>query len=104
MTLPALKTQTSDRQPTQEKERYWVQFRQGWAHVLTNRLLFIATLSITVGLFINFMYDGLFPLWTKHLDMDEKVFGMVLSAIGLGSVSVRWWSDSSLYGKSVRWR
>ena len=86
VTLPALKNQTSDHQSTQEKERYWVQFRQGWAHVLTNRLLFIATLSITVGIFINFMYDGLLPLWTKHLDMDEKVFGMVLSAIGLGSV------------------
>ncbi|QKI81709.1 MFS transporter [Kroppenstedtia eburnea] len=86
MTLPVLKPQPSDGEPTQEKESFWVQFRQGWAHVITNRLLFVATLSIMVGLFINFMYDGLFPLWTKHLHMDEKVFGMVLSAIGLGSV------------------
>ncbi|SMO48468.1 MFS transporter [Melghirimyces algeriensis] len=97
--LPDLKSDVSSNESVEMKGGFWKQLREGWAYVVTNRMLLIGTLSIMFALSINFMYDGLFPLWTKQMDFSEQVFGMMISAIGFGSVL-----GAVLFGQFTIWQ
>lgn len=90
-------------QPEANKTSFWAEFRTGLIHIIKNRILSVAISIMSVRFFIVFLYDGILVLWTKTLDMDESAFGMVMSAVGLGSVlgallAGRWksWKQSPL--------
>ncbi|MBT2605227.1 MFS transporter [Bacillus sp. ISL-53] len=82
-----------------EPKRYWINLQESVKYILTKKTLLIATISMAMALFITFMYDGFISLWTKSLGMTESVFGLIVGAIGFGSVL-----GVVIIGNSSKWK
>ncbi len=85
------------------KKLFWEQFKDGWKHSFQNKTLAIAILIVASGLFIVFLYDGLLVLFTKIIKLDQSDYGLLIGAVGLGSVigslivgSLRKWKERPL--------
>ncbi|HZG85032.1 MFS transporter [Paenibacillus sp.] len=68
-------------------------------YIRGNRTLRIALLYMTAIMFLLFCYDGLFVLFAASLGHDESAMGMLMSAVGAGSVA-----GSFLAGRWTSWK
>jgi MFS family permease len=89
--LPA--GELADRTP----ERYLVELREGFSFVLTRPALrlMVSTLSITV--FMVFMYDAMMPLAVHGLGLSDAFIGYLVAAVGaggaVGAMLISQWGD-----------
>lgn len=81
--LPVMERPVSEEQ----KAGFWQEFREGLDHIRTSRMLAVSIFLGAVGLFLVFLYDGLLVLWSRGLTFGEAEYGMLMSAMGLGSVA-----------------
>jgi len=93
--------------------RFWPEFRGGVKYILSRRLLTLVIACMAAGFFILFMYDMFLALLTKACGIGEAGFGLIVSAVALGSVlgslsracssaPVAWWASRGLGGPG-RW-
>lgn len=80
-----------ERQPVEgeagETSGYWSELKAGCSYIVTSRMLTVSILLGAVGLFLVFLSDGLLALWAKQIDFAEPDYGLIMSAMGLGSVA-----------------
>jgi MFS family permease len=87
MRLPHLQKPVHDRPEGEEKaEGFWDEFKDGLHHIRQNRILATAITLMAVRFFLIFLYDGLLVLWGKEVGLGEEYFGIILGAVGLGTV------------------
>ncbi len=92
ITLPSLdKTLRDDNNHSeiakQSKEiSYWSDLLTGIRLMWNVPLLKISIIISSIAFFIIFLYDGLFIFIAKNLGFNEGNFGLLISAVGLGSV------------------
>lgn len=60
--------------------------RQSFVYIAGRKPLLFAMVYMSAGMFIVFLYDGLFVLFTKSLSLGESSLGVLMSAVGAGSV------------------
>ncbi|WP_274361784.1 MFS transporter [Paenibacillus thermotolerans] len=60
--------------------------RQSFAFIAGRKPLLFAIVFMSAAMFLVFLYDGLFVLFTKNLSMGESSRGLLMSAVGAGSV------------------
>jgi len=58
-----------------------------WQHVMRRPLLKAVIMYVSSLFFLIFLYDGLFVLLAKEAGMDESLFGLLIGAVGAGSVA-----------------
>ncbi|MGE7186212.1 MFS transporter [Peribacillus sp. NPDC006672] len=78
---------------------YWGELSDGIKHILYTPLLKISVIFSSVAFFIIFLYDGLLVFIAQNLGFNEGNFGLLVSAIGLGSVV-----GSLLLGNWINWK
>lgn len=61
--------------------------RGAWEHLMRKPLLKAAIMYAATLFFLIFLYDGLFVLLAKEAGMDETRFGLLIGAVGAGSVA-----------------
>ncbi|MGO4345695.1 MFS transporter [Paenibacillus sp. MCAF9] len=61
--------------------------RVAWEHVMRRPLLRAVILYAASLFFLIFLYDGLFVLLAKESGMAENLFGLLIGAVGAGSVA-----------------
>ncbi|WP_373232483.1 MFS transporter [Cohnella sp.] len=61
--------------------------RAAWEHLTHRPLLKAAMIYATSLFFLIFLFDGLFVLLAKEAGMDETRFGLIIGAVGAGSVA-----------------
>ncbi|WP_394136950.1 MFS transporter [Cytobacillus oceanisediminis] len=81
-----------------EKRKYWFDFSEGIKHIAHTPLLKISIILSSAAFFIIFLYDGLFVFIAQHLGFSEGNFGLLISAVGFGSVA-----GSLLLGQWTKW-
>ncbi|MFB9326726.1 MFS transporter [Paenibacillus aurantiacus] len=69
-----------------EEKKEKASLRAAWRHMLGRPTLRGAILFASSMFFLVFLYDGLFPLLTKEAGMDESRLGLLVGAVGAGSV------------------
>ena len=88
---------------TEKKNRYnvsyWKELSGGIKHIAFTPLLKSSVILASVAFFIIFLYDGLFVFIAQNLGFREGDFGLLISAVGLGSVA-----GSLLMGNWTRWK
>ena len=80
------------------KRKYWEDFSEGIKHIAHTPLLRLSIIIASVAFFIIFLYDGLFVFIAKILGFNEGNFGLLISAVGIGSVV-----GSLLLGHWTKW-
>ncbi|MBT2687822.1 MFS transporter [Bacillus sp. ISL-47] len=81
-----------------EKRKYWGDFSEGIKHIAQTPLLKISIILSSAAFFIIFLYDGLFVFIAQHLGFNEGNFGLLISAVGFGSVV-----GSLILGQWTKW-
>ncbi|PLR97735.1 MFS transporter [Bacillus sp. T33-2] len=100
--LPALKTENLVANGTKDKKQeagYWQELREGLRHISSAKLLRVSIVISAIAFFIIFLYDGLFVFIAQDLGFSKGNFGILISAVGLGSVT-----GSLLLGKWTSWK
>jgi len=69
-----------------DKPKFWKELTGGIKHLKTTSTLLMAVILVSVSLFLIFLFEGLFVLWAKEQNLSEQAYGMLISAIGLGSL------------------
>ncbi len=82
-----------------QKSSYWNDLTKGFMHIVQTPLLKISIILSSIAFFIIFLYDGLFVFIAQHLGFTEGNFGLLISAVGLGSVV-----GSLLLGQWTNWK
>ena len=82
-----------------QKARFGDDMLAAVRYVRGNRTLLIAMLYMTAIMFLLFCYDGLFVLFTASLGHGESTLGILMSAVGAGSVA-----GSLLAGRWTSWK
>lgn len=104
LSLPAIDEKQADHdadkigQPV-KKQKYWVELLSGFRHISKTPLLKISVILSAIAFFIIFLYDGLFIFVAQKLGFSEGDFGVLISAVGLGSVI-----GSLLMGNWTQWK
>lgn len=80
------------------KRSFWKDFSDGIQHISRTPLLKISIILSSAAFFIIFLYDGLFVFIAKQIGFHEGNFGMLVSAVGAGSVA-----GSLLLGQWTGW-
>jgi predicted MFS family arabinose efflux permease len=70
---------------TSENAGFLSELKGGFQHLRTNKNLLHAVVLISSALFLVFLFEGLFSLWTNEQGLSEQAFGLLISAVGLGS-------------------
>jgi predicted MFS family arabinose efflux permease len=104
LTLPAIdgREEHNDMlktEQTEKKQKYWGELLGGIRHISKTPLLKISVILSSVAFFIIFLYDGLFIFVARNLGFSEGDFGVLISAVGLGSVV-----GSLLMGNWTQWK
>ncbi len=81
------------------KASYWVDFKEGFSLIRSNRLLLSAISITSISMFIIFLYDSFFAPLSLSLGLDKTGYGLISSALGAGSVT-----GSFLCGTYTNWR
>ncbi|WP_285768435.1 MFS transporter [Peribacillus sp. SI8-4] len=82
-----------------DDEHYWKELLEGIKHISHTPLLKSSVILSSVAFFIIFLYDGLFVFIAQNLGFTKGNFGLLISAVGLGSVA-----GSLLIGFWTNWR
>ncbi|WP_199617574.1 MFS transporter [Paenibacillus alkalitolerans] len=61
--------------------------REAWTHIARRPVLKAAIVYAAIIFFLIFLYDGLFVMLTKEAGMNEAHFGLLIGAVGAGSVA-----------------
>ncbi len=69
-----------------EDGTYWKQLVAGIKHIVNTPILKYTVLLSSVGFFLIFLYDGLLVYIAKNLGFTGGNYGLLISAVGLGSV------------------
>ncbi|MBY6050559.1 MFS transporter [Cytobacillus firmus] len=100
--LPSLKSfEESDKKMAGDqtgKGEFWKDFSEGIKHIFHTPLLKISIILSSAAFFIIFLYDGLFVFIAKQIGFNEGNFGLLISAVGAGSVA-----GSLLLGQWTGW-
>jgi len=99
LTLPNVADMDADEQSKSKKGQYWSELSEGIRHISRTSLLKTAVILSSVAFFIIFLYDGLFVFIAQNLGFTAGNFGMLISAVGLGSVA-----GSFLMGNWTKWK
>ncbi|WP_313431077.1 MFS transporter [Siminovitchia terrae] len=104
LTLPNMDEQeTNAKNKSKNKNRdnghFWKELLDGIKHISYTPLLKSSVILSSVAFFIIFLYDGLFVFIAQNLGFTEGNFGLLISALGLGSVS-----GSLLMGNWTHWK
>lgn len=97
--LPTTQNVESKSAQDNTKMLFWVQFKEGWKHSFQNKILAIAIIMMATGLFIVFLYDGLMVLFTKIMKFNQSDYGLLIAAVGFGSVI-----GSLVVGSFLKWK
>lgn len=104
--LPALenepKTQhdaETNEQKAPQKSGFWTEFREGWQHIRSRRMLYVSIVLASIYMFITFFYEGQISQWVNALGEDVTAYGMIVSAIGFGTVV-----GSLIIGQWTSWK
>lgn len=81
-----------------KRQQYWIDFVEGIKHIGNTPLLKLSIIIAAVAFFIIFLYDGLFIFIAKLIGFKEGNFGLLISAVGIGSVL-----GSILLGQWTTW-
>lgn len=84
----------SDDKPGFKKE-----LSEGIRHIFKVPILKVSVILTAAALFIIFLYDGLFVFIAKEIGFNGENFGLLVSAVGFGSVA-----GSVLLGSWTRWK
>ncbi|SDM83661.1 MFS transporter [Bacillus sp. OK048] len=84
--LPSLKSESTETNTNKTNRKFWNEFKEGLSHINRNFVLKLAIIGTAIVMFIIFLYDGLLVYLSQNLGFDEAGFGLMVSAIGLGSV------------------
>lgn len=101
-TLPAIDSQENiidTRKHAEQKKKYWEELLGGMHHISQTPLLKISVILSSIALFIIFLYDGLFIFVAQKIGFSEGDFGILISAVGLGSVV-----GSLMMGNWTQWK
>jgi MFS family permease len=82
-----------------EHNGYWKELAEGIKHIAKTPLLKSSVILSSAAFFIIFLYDGLFVFIVQKLGFSEGDFGLLISAVGLGSVA-----GSLFMGNWTRWK
>jgi predicted MFS family arabinose efflux permease len=63
------------------------ELRGSWDHIASRPLLKAALLYIAAIFFLIFLYDGLIVVLAQEAGMSESLYGMMIGAVGAGSVA-----------------
>ncbi|MBU8768369.1 MFS transporter [Cytobacillus oceanisediminis] len=89
--LPSLTSfEESDKRMAEDytvKTSYWKEFSEGIKHIFHTPLLRVSIILSSAAFFIIFLYDGLFIFIAKQIGFKEGNFGLLISAVGAGSVA-----------------
>lgn len=89
--LPSLTSfEESDKRMEEDytvKTSYWKEFSEGLKHIFHTPLLRVSIILSSAAFFIIFLYDGLFIFIAKQIGFNEGNFGLLISAVGAGSVA-----------------
>ena len=89
--LPSLTSfEESDKRMAEDytvKTSYWKEFSEGIKHIFHTPLLRVSIILSSAAFFIIFLYDGLFIFIAKQIGFNEGNFGLLISAVGAGSVA-----------------
>lgn len=89
--LPSLTSfEESDKRMAEDytvKISYWKEFSEGIKHIFHTPLLRVSIILSSAAFFIIFLYDGLFIFIAKQIGFNEGNFGLLISAVGAGSVA-----------------
>ncbi|WP_340372859.1 MFS transporter [Peribacillus sp. FSL E2-0218] len=78
---------------------YWKELLEGIKHISHTPILKSSVILSSVAFFIIFLYDGLFVFIAQNLGFTKGNFGLLISAVGLGSVA-----GSLLMGSWTHWK
>lgn len=104
LTLPnidekEMKTKNKSESNKDNNGRFWKELSDGIKHISYTPLLKSSVILSSVAFFIIFLYDGLFVFIAQNLGFTEGNFGLLISAVGLGSVV-----GSLLMGNWTQWK
>ena len=101
LAMPAIneKDDATELKQVEEKKNFWRELLGGIRHISQTPLLKISVVLSSVAFFIIFLYDGLFIFVAQKLGFSEGDFGVLISAVGLGSVV-----GSLLMGNWTQWK
>lgn len=98
--LPVLhETEEHNDKESAKKQKYWGELLGGFRHISKTPLLKISVILSAIAFFIIFLYDGLLIFVAQKLGFSEGDFGVLISAVGLGSVV-----GSLLMGNWTQWK
>jgi MFS family permease len=82
---------------------FFKELKGGIKHLGTTPTLLMGVLLISSSLFLIFLFEGLFVLWAKDQQLTEQAYGMLISAVGFGSLvgafgggKWTWWRNKPL--------
>ena len=104
LTMPAIdekkeKMATPETDHVEEEKSFWRELLGGIRHISQTPILKISVVLSSIAFFIIFLYDGLFIFVAQKLGFSEGDFGLLISAVGLGSVV-----GSLLMGNWTQWK
>ncbi|MET3321071.1 UNVERIFIED_ORG: MFS family permease [Peribacillus simplex] len=104
LTLPNMDEKEMNADIRSEKKNrnnghYWKELLDGIKHISYTPLLKSSVILSSVAFFIIFLYDGLFVFIAQNLSFTQGNFGLLISAVGLGSVT-----GSLLMGNWTHWK
>lgn len=82
-----------------KKNDYWKELIEGIKHIVYTPKLQTAVVLSSIGFFLIFLYDGLLVFIAQNLGFSQGNFGLLISAVGLGSVI-----GSILLGNWTGWK
>lgn len=99
--LPASKVKLSvnESKETNDKPGFKKELAEGIRHIFKVPILKISVILTAAALFIIFLYDGLFVFIAKEIGFNGESFGLLVSAVGFGSVA-----GSIFLGSWTRWK
>lgn len=104
LTLPNMDEQETNaknksKNINRDNGHFWKELLDGIKHISYTPLLKSSVILSSIAFFIIFLYDGLSVFIAQNLGFTEGNFGLLISALGLGSVS-----GSLLMGNWTHWK
>ncbi|MGM9949540.1 MAG: MFS transporter [Lysinibacillus sp.] len=104
LTMPAIDEKVEavgafEKDQAEGKKSFWRELLSGIRHISQTPLLKLSVVLSSIAFFIIFLYDGLFVFVAQKLGFSEGDFGLLVSAVGLGSVV-----GSLLMGSWTEWK
>ncbi|OCA85614.1 macrolide transporter [Bacillus sp. FJAT-27225] len=97
--LPAGRPISLPTEISEPKPKFISEFLAGIRHIIRTPLLRLSVLLSAAAFFIIFLYDGLFVFIAQAIGFTSENFGLLVSAVGCGSVA-----GSLFLGSWIRWK